>query len=183
MLETWNIWYLFDERSGSFFFFGLGSSYYILSITYYILHTGCYICHTAKCEASFSCYYYFFCVWSVILHSATLSSRDKYVIFFTSVSQRKNGCKYNFRVFSAVFIRFTKLSLDRKTLYLHILFFWHFGSLNVRKEERIIQFELPCHKTALFYLFLYICELRQILLKKWGQRTLITVVLWCHFHF
>ena len=26
------------------------------------------------------------------------------------------------------------------------------------KEERIIQFDLSCHKTALIYLFLYACE-------------------------
>ena len=44
-----------------------------------------------------------------------------------------------------------------------------------RKEERIIQlFELSCHKTVLFYLFLYICEWKQILLKKLGQGKLIT---------
>ena len=68
---------------------------------------------------------------------------------------------------------------------MHILFF--FETLKVRKfykenEERITQFEFPCNKTASFYLFLYICQWRQILLKKRGQRTLITVVLWGTFH-
>ena len=76
-----------------------------------------------------------FCVWSVILHSAALSSRDKYVSFFTSASQRKNDCKHNFRVFTAVFIRFTKLSVDRKTRYFHVLYFWDFESLKVLQRK------------------------------------------------
>ena len=43
------------------------------------------------------------------------------LVFFTSVSQCKTDCKYNFRVFSAVFIRFTILSVGRKQVTL--LFF------------------------------------------------------------
>ena len=38
------------------------------------------------------------------------------LVFFTSVSQCKTDCKYNFRVFSAVFIRFTILGRKQVTL-------------------------------------------------------------------
>ena len=40
------------------------------------------------------------------------------LVFFSSVSQCKTDCKYNFRVFSAVFIRFTILSVGRKQVTL-----------------------------------------------------------------
>ena len=107
-------------------------------------------------------------MWSVILQNTTLSSRDKHVSFFASASQRKNDCKYNFRVFRAVFSGLSNLVLI-KELVIYIIFFffklWKFEGFT--KEERIIQLlELSCHKTAQFYLFLYICEWKQILLKK-----------------
>ena len=40
------------------------------------------------------------------------------LVFFTSVSQCETDCKYNFRAFSAVFIRFTILSVGRKQVTL-----------------------------------------------------------------
>ena len=130
-------------------------------------------------------FYYFFCVWSVIPQSTSLSSRDKHFSFLPllhSVKMTANTISEYFAQFFQVF----KPSVNRRTCYVHFFFFltlkvWKFYN---GKEERIIQlFELSCHKTALFYLFLYICEWKQILLKKRGQGKLITIVLWFHFHF
>lgn len=45
---------------------------------------------------------------------------------------------------------------DRKTRYLH-MFFETLGKV-LQRKGRIIQFKLSCHKTALVYLFFYICE-------------------------
>ena len=63
-----------------------------------------------------------FFVYGVLCYTVQLCrAAISMLVFFTSVSQCKTDCKYNFRVFSAVFIRFTILSVGRKQVTL--LFF------------------------------------------------------------
>ena len=95
---------------------------------------------------------------------------------------------FTFLVFFVYGVLYYTVQLCRAAISMLFAYFIFFETSKVWKfykenEERIIQFELWCYKTALFYLFLYICEWRQILLKKRGQRTLITVVLWFYFTF
>lgn len=61
-----------------------------------------------------------FFVYGVLYYTVQLcrAAISMLVFFFTSVSLCKTDCKYNFRVFSAVFIRFTILSVGRKQVTL-----------------------------------------------------------------
>ena len=95
---------------------------------------------------------------------------------------------FTFLVFFVYGVLYYTVQLCRAAITMLFAYFIYFETSKVWKfykenEGRIIQFELLCCKTALFNLFLYICEWRQILLKKRGQRTLITVVLWFYFTF
>ena len=60
-----------------------------------------------------------FFVYGVLCYTVQLCrAAISMLVFFTSVSHCKTDCKYNFRVFSAVFIRFTILSVGRKQVTL-----------------------------------------------------------------
>ena len=114
-------------------------------------------CYT-KCEVSFL--QIFLCMQCIAIN----------ILVFYVASQRKNDCKSNFRVFSTVFLRYTKNlveiirarfsvellnnGFDRKTRYLHM----SFETLRkvLQRKGKILQFELSCYKTPLFSLFFYI---------------------------
>ena len=77
------------------------------------------------------------------------------LVFFTPASQRKNDCKYNFRVFHAVFSSLSILVLIEELVIYIILFFLNFESLKVlqkkgRKNHSVVWAVLPQNCSLLF---------------------------------
>ena len=117
--------------------------------------------------------------------------RNKYFSFYVA-SQRKNDCQSNFRVFSTVFLRYTKNlveiilarfsvellnnGFDRKTRYLHV--FWNFGKGFTKERENSSVWALLLQNCSFFLIFLHLRTMTNL-----SQRTLITVVLGFHFYF
>ena len=87
------------------------------------------------------CRFYYFFVYGVLYYRVQLClAAINMLVFFTSASQRKNDCKYNFRVFRAVFSGLSSLVLIEELTLLIIviwiiLFFLNVESLKVLQRK------------------------------------------------
>ena len=78
------------------------------------------------------------------------------LVFFTSPSQRKNDCKYNFRVFRAVFSGLSNLVLKKNLLFtlFYVFKLWKFESFTKeRKKESFSCLKSPATKLLSFIYF------------------------------